>query len=68
MTDQEKAREFQRRRNMAHRVEHVDGGKRSMTVVLKHNQLGDIGSCTIVYARGKETDRLYVLPKVEGLS
>ena len=67
MTNQEQAAEFQRRRNKADRVEHIDGGKRNMEIVLHHNQLGKIGSCTIVYKRGKESNRLYHLPTIAGM-
>ncbi len=37
-----------------------------MTVELRHHQLGDIGSKTMIYKRGKHIETLYVLPVIKG--
>jgi hypothetical protein len=59
--------EFYRRRSLPRvRTEHIGGGGRApLTVVLKHDQLGEIGSKTEVLKRGKVTSVLYVLPPLE---
>ena len=63
-TQKEQATEFSRRRNLPGAyVEHLDGGKRSMTVVIKVNGV-QVASKTTVYKRGKVSSELYILPAI----
>lgn len=58
--------EFYRRRNYAAVEVRIISEERSQSIFLRHHQLGDIGSCTKMFKRGKEVGCHYVLPKVKG--
>jgi hypothetical protein len=66
--DLAQATEFYRRSNgPAVRVERIGDGGRSFMVVLRHDQLGEIGSKTEVLKRGKVVSVHYILPSLESL-
>lgn len=61
----DEAREFSRRMNLAGVVRrYLDGGRRSLTVVLMRGGR-ELGSKTTVTTRGRITSTLYVLPEVD---
>lgn len=62
------ATEFQRRRDHKYVTPRYMPGTRASTVILMHQWLGDIGSQTTFYTRGKETAVVYALPQVGDLS
>ena len=63
MTDQEKAREFQRRRNLPGvEVRYMFAGRTSDTVLTLCGR--ELGTKTTVTTRGKPDQVLYVLPEL----
>ena len=57
--------EFYRRRSLVAVDARIMSSERSQTVSLHHHQLGEIGSVTRTFKRGKEVSAHYFLPKVE---
>ena len=57
-------REFSRRQAFPHVEVRRMSGSRYQEIVLSWCSL-ELGSCTIGYTRGKESSRMYVLPKLD---
>ena len=58
---------YRRSQGPSVRTQRIGDGVRSFEVILKHDQLGEIGSKTEVLRRGKVVSVHYVLPSLESL-